>query len=414
VAALAIMPPMLVMTWFLSDDRPQRRLPDGSLLRLTTVRYGSAGDILYGPAWKRRLYPLAPLLPVNFSQHIGWEGIGFDNILPPGSLLLGLEHVTRAPHMPTGRVVDRHGCRYGPMDNHSNATSEGVANLSVFPFFPRRETSFRFETYCHETEKPIPTGEFEIANPLGTRHPNWSAERLPLTRSSGPLTVTLQQVTCGWSYADRTRPARGEDASQVRLDFHLSERARDWRFVGATLSDASGASYRFTHGWERARGAAYIPGDNLCREEPAYEYRLEFSRALSAGAPPDRFDNLGTVVLGDGSRPESRSLSDGRKVTLYSDAPSGSIYGNWMPAYGQIGRLIAVDAHGLSIKTTDELTLPGGMPHGQQLGLTLPRGTQRARVRFEIYSSRYVTFRIKPRWISDRDYKPLSSGPTRK
>jgi hypothetical protein len=287
------------------------------------------------------------------------------------------------------------------MDNSPGESSRGVTNVAFYPFFPRREASFPCKVQFYETGKLEPAGRFDIANPVGTRHPTWSPESLPVTRRSGPLEVTLTEATWGWSYMARTRPARGAEAVLVRLRYRLPARSRDWRFVGVTLSDATGGSYRFgTDGWQRAPGTAYIRGDNVCREEGAYEYRLEFSQAESPGVRPAQSYDLGPYTLGDLSRPVVRFLPDGRRVTLFSEAAEGTLFGNWSPRYGQIGRLRATDVRGRPLKTIGEVALPGGIPHGQQLGMSVPKGTRQVRLRFEVYQSRYVTFRIKPRWIT--------------
>ncbi|MCC2670688.1 MAG: hypothetical protein K0Q72_3159 [Armatimonadetes bacterium] len=396
--ALGVTLPLALAALLLWDERPQRKLPDGSVVRLSAVRYSPVKPVVRGPAWKRRLFPLAPHLPPDLARRIAWETYDPGVMTPPSALTLALEHDgVSDPRQPFGRLRDRHGCRYGSMDN-----TGGSLNFGFYPFFPRREPSFHYDAFLGGGEpKPVPGG-FTVGNPVGTQHPTWSAATLPATQRSGPLAVTVTEVTRGWSYGDVGRLTRGSvEVPMVRFRFRVPESSRDWTPVGAKLTDATGGSYRFgTDGWSLQSGMLYVRGDNVCREEPAYDYRLEFSRAPAVGAPPDQTFDLGAWEV-SALAPKSLTLPDGRPVHVFAmdeDGGQTDLAGNWQPRDGEIGRLWT-GGRVPPAKRDPPLPLPGGSPHAQQLGIPLPKGQKRVHLYFGIYRSRFVTFRVKPQWL---------------
>jgi hypothetical protein len=394
VALGVTLPPAIAMLFW--DDQPANRLPNGAVMRLTTIQYGKPRPIVYGPVWKRRLFPLASFLPVDVSRRISWITLDPSKLAAPNALTLGLAYYGHTSQHPRGELVDSHGCRYESPINLLGPSDGGSSKIAVFPFFPRRQASFQLETYLQERER-TPTGAFTLPNPAGTRHPIWEPAQLPATQLDGPLEVTLLAAERGWLPGYQGR-VRASDLPFTKLSYRLGNRSWDWAPVGATLRDATGGSYRFDfQDWRRASSALFVRGDNLCREEPAYEYRVEFSRAPVASTRPDRVYDLGAVAT---AKPAIVVLPDGHAVAGFAN-PRGNptISGSWYPREGELGRLWATAADGRPLPPTP-FQPRWGRSREQTLKVIVPKGAKRVHLHFGIYKSRFVTFRVKPRWLS--------------
>ena len=405
LVALALTVPLGLAAWLLIDERPAYRLPGGTVIRFNSFGYGQARAQVFGPTSMRRLMPVAHLIPPAIGSRINWEGYDYGSFVPRDALAIGLVHAGAPnPAMPSGEIVDRHGCRFRPMDNYSEQATGESANLSIYPFFPRREESFQLEMTLWPPAGGQRVGSIPVRNPVGTHYPTWTASPLPQTQRSGPLAVTLLDASRGWTRLDAGRPENEKQTDLVRLPYRLDGSqggGAEWRPVSVRLSDAMGGTCRIDWGaWRRTRGAILVRGDNLCREEPAYEYRLEFSRAQTPGAEPDQLLELGNMTVQEGVH-TNFSLPDGRVVNVNATEADDSmlLFGAWSPQEGEIGRLLVGDSR-VQAPDFEVPMMPGGKPTlSQQLQAKVRRGTKLAHLHFGIYRSRFVTFRIKPRWL---------------
>lgn len=245
---------------------------------------------------------------------------------------------------------------------------------------------------------------FTLACPVPTRHPTWKAEQLPSTQTNGPLEVTLTDVSTGWGRTHLRRPAFGEEVQATRLDYELAPTSREWQSVGVSLADAMGDSYRFETELRQEPGALYVAGDNLCRQESAYRYSLEFSRGLTPAAKPDRvyrFPKTQVPAAEPGAPFTHVPLPDGRQLTLFAFESDRYqlVQGNWQPQAGEIGRIWAYDRGGRLLGAGSP-SLPGGEPRSQMLHLRIPRGIHQIELRLGIYTSRTLAYTVKPRWVT--------------
>jgi len=391
-----------LLTW---DDRPTFRLPDRSIVRVETVRYGTGGDFRFGPSWRRRLAPLAPHLPPPLADSLQAGSMGLGLVTPKGALAVSLSHEgSPDAEMPFCDLRDSHGCRYWPVNNFPYNENGENANVSFFPFFPRREPAFRLEAIVSKPAEPDLVRSVTLPSPTPTRHPTWTADPLPATQSSGPLAVTLTDVSTGWGRTHLHRPAFRDEVQATRLAYHLDPASREWRPVGVSLADAMGDSYRFETEMSQEPGALYVSGDNLCRQEPAYRFSIEFTRGLTPAAKPERVYRFPKTRVPDaepGAPFTYLTLPDGRQLTLvaFETDRDQQLQGNWQPHAGEIGRIWAYDRRGRLLGAGTS-SLPGGEPRSQMLRLRIPRGIRQIELRLGTHTSRTVTFTVKPRWIT--------------
>lgn len=362
------------------------------------------GPFRFGPTWKRCLSPLAPQLPAALATRLKIPEANTEASFAQGALAVSLSHLG-APELPrpTCALLDSHGCRYRPMDSVPSDAGGENGNLTFFPFFPRREATFRLEAFV-DTEGGTPAvGSISLPRPLPTHYPTWKAEALPATRTSGPLSVTLTGVTTGWSRATPRRPAAAYEAQFTRLTFHCADASRQWEVAGVSLADSMGGRYR-SQLWRMVPGVLYVEGDNLCRREPAYRYQLEFSRALSHTAKPDRIYRFPVrqVSPASGSHSlEPMKMPDGRRLVV--DYLQGNrdykLRVTWQPRIGELGRLWAFDPNGQLIGAAWP-NIPRDNPQIQVLTVTVPVHVRQLELGLGVYDSRFATFTVKPRWIT--------------
>jgi hypothetical protein len=233
----------------------------------------------------------------------------------------------------------------------------------------------------------------------------------------------LKDVTTGWSWGEPQRVAREDELDASRLDLQIADSARDWKAIGVTISDAMGGNHRF--GWGRFRsfpGEVSVPGSNLCRAESAYRFQLEFSRAGTEGAVPDRQYSLGSleICLQTARQQSGLPLSNGRKLQLSMRRQEDEVLflhdrklqmavdgvdqrqvvsADWSPAEGEVGRLwLTGELHRRSWR---QAAVTRGRAHGtQSFRLVLPPGLSQPQLHFGTYRSRFVTFTVKPKWVT--------------
>ena len=383
-----------VLSW---DERPTQRLADGATLRLSGVRYGPASQLALGPPWKRRLFPLASILPGPLVDRIGWDVRDLSSYTSPESLLVATEvEPARGESTQFGNLIDSHGCRFMPLNRLPWNDGESDLNVDCFPFFPRREPGSRLELFLPESSITAPAATFFLGNPLDTRHPVWVPDALPATRSRGVLTATLLGATVREA---STPPATRRDGPDLQLRFQDSPSSAGWMPIGLTITDAGGGFYRFGTTRKRLDPHSFTARVGLCRMEPAYQCKVEFTRIYQAGAQPDQIDNLGTWDV-DRLSAANLTLQDKRPVLLEA-VPIGHgvwLRLSWMPATRELGRLIVNDTAGHVFES--DPPSPAAVGHSTTPGVFIPKGIKRLQVRFGTFNTEVVTFQVKPQPVA--------------
>src|SRR2546425_733823 len=142
--------------WVLTREPPGQacRLPDGSLLELRGVSYGTQHRLIEQKLWQKLLAPLLP--PALQGREVDIVGTPVDR------LLLWFRSRNAPPARDLGRwveAIDEHGCSVG-----SGWESTLLGNppfpdrIAILEAFPRRQRQFRVRV-C-QRGAPAPIAEF--------------------------------------------------------------------------------------------------------------------------------------------------------------------------------------------------------------------------------------------------------------
>jgi hypothetical protein len=144
--------------------------------------------------------------------------------------------------------------------------------------------------------------EFVVPNPAAGPYQRGTASPPPLTRTSGPLAVTLTELATG-SEAPRRLPPRIRERIWTHAAFRVTENGRladRWGPVGITIADATGNVMRpvlpgpFFRSRQAGETHLRFLG-NLPGGEPAWKLREEFV-PIRGFAPADLWTLRGIVL----------------------------------------------------------------------------------------------------------------------
>ncbi len=250
--------------------RPQRVLPDGSILTLEQVSYGQQHDFYFDNDWWtrfRRGLPrvLRQLVPATGSQTstitrtngiVFWMS-RFDPKL--AGVNRGYVNVGTGSH--ELQVVDDHGCAQQLNGYSSSGNGKGkLINAFGLDNFPRRQKSFKLIVRDRNAKDPKQiVAEFDIPNPGPTAHPIWKPEAIPQSRTNGGLEFVLK----GWSRGSSDGRSTAHASYEIRE--HGAERT-DWAGASTEYRDASG-----NNNWR-----------SLCTNESAWKLETTFRRTEKA------------------------------------------------------------------------------------------------------------------------------------
>jgi hypothetical protein len=323
---------LIVGVWALAQDpfTQRLRLPDGSLLSLEAVTYGSKHEFVYR-TWLQKLLLLTPP-PVGPSRN----AFSSPPIVPPSALVLWF--VYRGGTIDWNRtqvtIVDDQGDET-PAFSHSwtlwptnlNPDQHGyweVEETALFQF-PRRGTFFRVRYYDEAARTPF--AEFLVRNPTPGSHATWMGERLPSKRRIGDLSIALTELTTEFQFGrgtpHRIPPRRTARSRHLPAPFMFGDRflpgsrpalavfrlteqgqpSRRWEPLGGMVWDGTGNERWMWLGWDRrARVFVGNMGDGLWPDSSAWKLRLELARTPLAGfAPEETWTVRGVPVPRPGS-----------------------------------------------------------------------------------------------------------------
>lgn len=213
-------------------------------------RWGIGGDIV------ERLHRLFPQALVHRLEVVDDRGDSFAGGVQPGTLF------------------DAKGAKF---------------QLWQLPFFPRRGTNLCLRFFeLGDDGRENCVAEFTVPNPARGDHPQLTAEMLPVTRSDGDLTLTLERLEAGHPGAglDAPVPAGRHDVPLTCLTFGLRQEGRSrppWALDSVRIADATGNRWR-----ARLLEMRRLPGQDtrlqaafdvpLWPGERAWQFDLEFLR----------------------------------------------------------------------------------------------------------------------------------------
>jgi hypothetical protein len=412
-----------------TQGRPEPlKLPDGSLLTLEAVTYGSRHEVVLGPWWVKVLRPVVPEgwrhdLYHRFHCRVQSLTAPTPETLVFWTVRRGVQPpvISRIPLYNSPRLVafDEHGCEieaagYATRYFNGWGSSEAI-EAWVLPVFPRRGKTVGLRAFMLSPEqKWVHAFEWTVRNPTPGPHPVWQPHPLPLTARTGDLKVTLTGLTGGVKLADRGGwPAGGRVLTRATFQVARGGRpANEWEPVGIQVSDASGntwSSLGFPPPESRASKRIAIEGAPW-RDEPAWKLRVEMARVTSftpeelltfRNLPVPRLDKpahpnrtltyhglrlrLQTISGPFPPRPPPRKALFNTSLQLYLTPPSDAVRLTLVRATDDRGRPLSVSRFGRR-----------GKDGRHSCGFDLPPGAKSLNLTFALQKSRFVEFLAKP------------------
>jgi len=309
-----------LMLWFQSSapiSNPKATLPDGTIVTVESVTYGSQHEFVFGQSnWRTRLRRALP----RFLRRVvgGGRGSTMTSTGPNGLVLwVSQFNPVTGMYLNPGStynldVVDEHGCATIISGWGSSGGPRGfLINSFALESFPRRAATFQFRIKARPPGSAV-LAELTVPNPSRGSFPAWKPQPLPQTRTNGELTIVLKRMRTGgsaefpWFAPDIEKTKQGRPA-------------HDWSSTLVSLHDATGNSHP----------------TRLCTNEPAWKLEMEFYRNEKA-----RFAAREVWALTNLPAPTTQQLHtlnvtgvvNGIRFELFSIAGPGSfIFSNGVP-----------------------------------------------------------------------------------
>jgi hypothetical protein len=287
VVAVLVIGCLLYMVFFRGDAR-ERKLPDGSILRLQTVFYGKADGYrpnfpermksIVGQAWTKWVSKSSA---ASSSGSRNWYMNATTHVTNDALFLYfnRLDPVTGAYQdvgMQRAEILDEHGCVFlctqsGGNDSGNTPTAvtpgRGGGGYAIgwfrFEAFPRHEKQFRMRLYDGAA-----FAEFVVLNPAFAplRKTDWPIEKFPITRTNGNVAFTLKGIRVEHRPGDLSW---GQLPDKIVPEYEVTEDGKpsqNWQALDIELYDSSG-----NFASEMTEGERY-----LCPHEGAWKLRVKF------------------------------------------------------------------------------------------------------------------------------------------
>lgn len=282
--------------WFRRPPVQTCRLPDGTVLSLDAVTYGTQHRAPLPPnLWWRQMLPFLnhrrpislrttkPTLVLWLSGHQWrankpiWEPM-ISSCCGPS-----LYHIDASDEL-------GHHVR---LDNGLEKTWQAIGYdgyLVELTTFPRRgktiTVTFPGNPDEHKALVAQPSGRITVPNPTPGPFPRWNPVRLPLTQQSGNLAVTLTSLTRPKNMPNIPAPGGGfyvffpTENRELLASFQVTQHGkptRDWVPVNVDVTDAAGQiSQGSGHDASTLQACQYALPLNLPDDEAGYKFRVEF------------------------------------------------------------------------------------------------------------------------------------------
>jgi len=273
---------------FSALQKETRLLPDGSVLTLEAVTYGTRHRFIAG-TWLQQL--LHAVLPARHKQHSGCLVKVYDT--GENKLVLWTTHLD--PRKGTGAMGDSLDLFIEDEQGHEpslcSSTREGLLAVRGIEYweasvFPRRSQTLRLRFYRQGSRDLL--AEFAVSNPTPGPFPTWTSEPLPATRHYGNVSLTLVSFTTGLDGPNNTEPARPGELIRGLIRYRLNEndrRARSWELQRVRLWDATGNTEEH-----------YFPSETeleffgaLAAGETAWKMNFQIARDLDSAFTPQEY-----------------------------------------------------------------------------------------------------------------------------
>jgi hypothetical protein len=259
---------LVVLVLVRAPKLPEAKLPDGTIVEVTAVTFGTNHSYSSSSRWQHWLHEMTPRRWRNLTAPGPSRTIHTET----DSVIIWLRHTD--PRARTFRpvqdwhwqVVDQHGCPFHVVWTRGGPTNQPLDWVTAAAY-PRRERTFRLVGRLKSD-----VVSFEIRNPRPVQPTEWQPERWPATRRVGEVELSLTGF-------------KGTFVSNVALsylptfEFRRNGQARSNEFSTESIFvDATG---------NRAR--------HLCPFEPAWKVETTLFPSAFADFPAGQIVPLGRV-----------------------------------------------------------------------------------------------------------------------
>lgn len=420
---------LLVLRWVNQPDPVS--LPNGSTVALEGVTFG-----------KKHLMPDA--ISHIITDNLPYSVTGFLGIKPPPSLQTDRLNLAvwlkrshpkstsknRQPPDPlTVRLVDKHGFE-APISGsrHTWRRSKSAYHVRSTENFPRQSDNIRLRLYWTKGPKDRLLQEVNVDNPYAVASsPSWKADPLPITQFTNRLEVTLMSAKIGIDSASKPKIPAGQvnrPASRLHLRIKENNSLVDYWIPRQIEISTPGGNMAIVRGSSRlvAEGTRqFVFGWPLWSDESVCELRIEFVKGKKAPFSSDEITSITTPLTKPTTnnvppKPLKMAQFVNKKIPIqvpilqnFFDVHFTLFWTNdqgfqlRMPrlfdAYDfNVTLLRVTNANGRSIPTKD---FRWQYRTGRSV-LDLPpvENLNRLNFRVAIHKSRWLTFRIKPKFLT--------------
>ena len=214
------------------------KLPDGSVVRLEAVSYGTIHAPEATP-WQRML----ARLPVKFTRMLRLNNPAVHKTTAPELIAWFSGGNNSSYEVAVGDTERRNAVK---TYNSAYIQPRPGVQFKGFSFraFPRRERELLMSVSAWGNNGRESLGEWRCPNPAYSSAKPWTAAPLPLSATNGELTLTLTNFFTGAdASSDKPKPARRVDEGAAWLAYEVIELGKpttEFKFLAARIQDATG------------------------------------------------------------------------------------------------------------------------------------------------------------------------------
>jgi hypothetical protein len=221
------------------------KLPDGRVLTIQKITFGTEHKLSYGSLWSRLI---APAVPAKWKNKTGARDYIVRTAVPSLMIWGQWEFPPKGANPAPWGVLkaDADDAEVRPAGSWVGVPAKGQLIMAWnAENFPRRAKTFRFEV-CEFTNGAFKAvAQFDLPNPARRKYPVWQPQPLPISRQTNGLTIEIANFGKG-AFLDEPwlsefgRPLlRTGYVGVVRM--RQDGRVLDnWQVNGATVLDATG------------------------------------------------------------------------------------------------------------------------------------------------------------------------------
>jgi hypothetical protein len=179
------------------DNRWQkvsRLLPDGTLVVVENVTFGTNHQLATWPSWEARLFDLLPdrlEAALNLQNTRGCSVSGDENIAVIWLTKRDSTGKYSSLDMDHAEIVDQHGCHYECEGWSVCGNSALMYTALHFRAAPRRTGRYTLKVFGSNNKLAT---EFVLANPNSVSFPEWKPTPLPASYRTNGFTITLKSL----------------------------------------------------------------------------------------------------------------------------------------------------------------------------------------------------------------------------